>query len=272
MNRITTAQEGNAIARIVFVVEFDRPLDSATLKAVDQVYPRFKSELPRRAPGQGFMIHFGGALAVEQPQFPDLSSLVYERLAPDGQPQRGLRLEANSVQVLRADYTRWSEVWPGVRELLKTVLPACLQGRAVAALSIHYIDLFGFNGPASEFRPDMVLNPESPFIPAHVFERKLDWHAYTGWFEEVDLPVPHNVLSNVNVDVLAPPEGDRVLQISLVHTVRFREALNGSDAVLEETNGESALDRFMSAIHNYDKRVLGKVLNSEAQELIGLKP
>lgn len=267
MGSVAPAKPGHAIQKIAFIVEFDGPIDSGAIRAADAIYPEFKEELPRRALGQGLFIQFGVGPAPGPGPMPDLASVTYERLAPDGEPIRGLKLEGNTLQVLRGDYDRWGATWPEVRALMSKILPVCLNGRSVAGFSIQYLDQFIYSGAYDEFRPAMVLSEKSPFVAPHVFGRSLNWHSHTGFFEIVKEPAHYRRLDVINIDLIDFDQSRKMIQITSTHTAQLPGPMR--DEILKgDVNG--VLNTYMRSLHDANKVTLKAILNDEMLAKVGL--
>lgn len=284
MNKIVTIDEKHAIAKVIFVIEFDQPILSEALKAIDAAYiPNWKKELPRRQVSHGF----GSAM----PFFPDilarlipsgdvnvpgadaaglsLTGLSYDRLRPDGQEDVAVKVQLNNINIVFTSYNGWAETWAQTRRILDWLLPVAANGRKFASIGVHYLDHFYFDGAIAEFSPDMVFRRESPFLAPHIFDRKLTWHSHTGLFTEVDRPIKYRRLDSIAVDMLEPDDPSvptrTLAQITSAHVARL--GFYPSGAAL--TDGDN-LNAIINDLHGVNKRLLKSIINDQMCKKIGL--
>jgi uncharacterized protein (TIGR04255 family) len=279
MSVIRPAKDVHAIDSVVFGVTFDSPLNIGALNAIDTHHSKFKDELPRRSQAHGLTLPFQPPLNVNPqvtmqalgmvPMQTGIVGLMFDSLAPNGNVVRGMSITMNQLEIIRADYKNWSNTWPEIRALLRIVMPICLQNRSIMSVSVVYSDKFFYNGDYSDFRADMILQRGSPYVPPHVFDRKLNWHSHTGWFEDGSAPFQHRLLTHVNIDLLDQDNfSERLVQINLSHTADRINFLG--DPISERDDGATPLDALFSHLHSFDKQILSRILNLETCRLIDL--
>ena len=235
---------------------------------VDLGRETWRDILPRRSVSRGAMVDPNSPrILLDQSQIVGLS---YEYLNADGSIQKGLRIEENRVAFLIGNYTHWDEIWPEIEGILRTVIDRIDDGNPIRAFSSEYTDLFVAEGAHEEFDASQILKAESNLLSGHIFERKLNWHMHTGFFEFIDDPAPHRVLTRVNLDLRDNSDKKRrELTIVLFHSLSgISTPFVGVDD-LKDAISERGLENFRH-LHDIDRKTVQKILCDDMLERIGL--
>jgi hypothetical protein len=270
---IAPAGRTHAIVHVLFAIELSSPLDSSHLRQLDAQHTKVKDDLPRRARGQGIIVHMGTqAGEIEQAASPDIASLTFDRLAPDGTVIRALRAHGNVLQVFQTEYARWGPTWEYAHSLFALALPIVIGDRSVTALMLQYLDRFTYIGDYNAFRADMIFDTNSSLLARHVFGRSLNWHSHTGYLDEIAGPPGYRRLDQINVDVLDDQtSGGPIVNILLNHIARLHTPCTG-DALFDlDTTGVPLISALMAELHNADKAALSDLLNDDMSLRIGLQ-
>lgn len=199
MKYVPAGKANNALLQVAFIIEFERNFSQEDFLSVNSMRSAWFKELPRQ------MITDGLPSA---PLFPNthsstgpINGLVYEELNRDGTVRMGLSIEKNKLIFLVGEYTKWNLVWPIVEKILKPVHQYLYRKNFVGVYSVEYKNLFLYKGDYFDSDISELLKPDNFLIPHHIFERKLNWHFHTGFFEEKVDPAAHRLLTRINFDM-----------------------------------------------------------------------
>lgn len=268
MEYSASGRSTNALQRVVFIVQFKREFSEQDFAQFDKSSKQWRRELPRRSVSNAVLLQPGAnRVAFDDERIVGLS---YEALMKDGSVEFGLRFDENRILFLAGRYTRWTEIWPQAQKFLLSATDLVPADNPVVAFASEYSDLFRATGDYADFEASGILRPGSRFIPSHVFDRKQNFHFHTGFFEMLDEPARHRVLTRVNADLRDHDEEKiRELSIVLFHQISaYREAW-GDEIALEDAILKRGLENFV-ALHEIDKAVLREVLNDAMSNNIGL--
>lgn len=122
-----------------------------------------------------------------------------------------------------------------------------------------------------EFDASNILDRKSPYLPQHIFERKLNWHAHTGYFDEIATPAKHRVLTRINADLRDDVElKSRELTLVLFHSLMgWGEPYVDGQPPLPSEIVSLGLKNF-ETLHQIDKTVLRSLLAAGMAKRIGL--
>ena len=272
MNYIPAGKANNALLQVAFIIEFERNFTQEEFQLVDNSHTNWKSSLPRRSVVKGGLI-----LNPQSPQINLDQSVIlgykYDLFNEDGTICEGLHLQGNKVIYLVGEYTVWNEVWPKVTKILEPVLQLLPDSNNVISYSSEYTDLFLVQGDYFNNDPASLFSNDSDLIPKHIFERKLNWHSHTGYFEEIDEPVLHRHLTRLNIDIRDNSDlQQRELTMRLFHSIKSPQTpLSHESLPLPEEIASLGLDNF-PILHFKARELLKKLLCNDMLEKIGINP
>ena len=243
----------HAIEQVVFVLQFDHPLEGAIFAEVRKAAEQFKSELPGQIETQGFALLLGAAGPVPNTGF------LLRRVAPDGTVENELRVDNTSVTFKTMLYTRWDAVWSQASKYFKALDPIYASQARLSGISINYVDKFVWSGNLVACTPSLLLRAGSKYLCPHVFEAKDFWHSHTGAFIRVDSNTKR--LLNVNVDYLEENRSGEVSRIVAITTV-LTDQLNQSGYdpyVAEGSDIVKFVNDHMQGMHVFGKSVFGNI-------------
>jgi uncharacterized protein (TIGR04255 family) len=271
--RFDPIHAAHAIEQVVFVVQFDPPLDESQLLEIRNAALQFKSEkdLPGQMEVQEFAIAFGSPGAEAPPPPPRLPiGLVLQSTGRDGSVENNLRVERASLTFRTTLYTRWDTVWTQASRYFETLLPKYAQYSQLATVSLNYVDKFVWTGPIDQCSPNLLLHPQSKYVCPHVYEVTEFWHSHTGKFIRTDAYTKR--LLNVNVDYLEETSGlelRRVVAVTTVLTDMLNQSGYSSTVIAKEDVLEFVEGR-MQKLHTFGKEVLSDIINTEMGKRIAL--
>lgn len=271
--RFDPVHAAHAIEQVVFVVQFDPPLDESQLSEIREAALQFKSEkdLPGQMEIQEIAIAFGSpgaAVAPPPPRMPP--GLVLQSTGRDGAVESDLRVERASLTFRTTLYTRWDAVWIQARRYFESMLSKYAQYSQIATISLNYVDKFVWAGPLDQCSPNLLLHPQSKYVCPHVYEVTEFWHSHTGKFIRTDAYTKR--LLNVNVDYLEEVSGvdsRRVVAITTVVSDMLNQPGYSSTEVAKEDVLEF-VDERMQKLHAFGKEILSGIVSPEMSKRIAL--
>lgn len=266
---ILPLHEGHAIEKVAFGIEWSTPLPPSSIAGFEGVYDSLlKDQLPSKKP----LVHFDVTISEKggsAQHSMNKTGWVFERFAPNGEPERSLVLAASSLSATFHGYTRWVEVYRNAVDMMNPFLKLISDhSEGVAAFGLQYHDVFRVVGDKKLFTADMVLRRGSAILPASVFDRTSLWHAHHGYFTDFEEGPQQRKLTVVKVDLVDQNE-DRNLRVTTVHKTIFTEPIKDL-AQLDSAVDDSYLNVALHDMHDENKEVLRSVLNDEALKKIGL--
>ena len=258
----------NALQRVVFIVQFSREFSGIEFEQFDVASKPWRKDFPRRSVTNAVLLQ----PATNQVAFDEnrVVGLSYEALMRDGSVEFGLRFDESRILFVVGNYTRWDAVWPQVSSHLELALKLVPNDNPVVSFATEYTDLFRAAGDYSDFDASCILRLDSQYVPSHIFGRTENFHFHTGFFETLDEPERHRVLTRTNADLRDGVEKDvRDLSIVLFHQISAYREPWGEDVELGEKIARRGLDNF-AALHEIDKAALRTILNDDMSTRIGL--
>ena len=271
LGRFEPLHSAHAIEQVVFVVQFETPMDTATVTdLIKLAAEQFKVDLPGFAEIQGFRFAIGGPFQNAKTIPTQGSGAVLNRTAPDGSVQAELSIEPGSLTFRTTTYTRWVEVWGTVCKYFTVLLPICVSKTKVSALGLSYVDKFVWQGNSSTWAPNLLLRTGSSYLCPVVFSAPDLWHSHTGAFSKADAQTKR--LTNVNVDCLDESVRSAPRRVVAISTV-LTDLLNQSgyepfNATAETVNG--LVTTRMAGLHIASKAAFGEVINEEMTKRVAL--
>lgn len=258
----------HAIEQVIFVVQFDRPLDDDPFLQALKTAEQFKEELPGEIQMQGVTFMIGASPGM--PSNGQAAGKWFRRSAPNGVIENDLRVERVALTFVTTLYTRWDTVWAQARKYFSVLLPIYATKAKIASISLNYIDKFSWRGDMTDCRPNLLLRPDSKYLCPHVFQADDFWHSHTGAFVRVDQNTKR--LVNINVDYLDEPRADGPRRIVSVTTI-ITDLLNqvGYEPIdVASDHCVDFLDAHMRMLHISEKDILGNIVNDEMCKRIAL--
>ncbi|MBI3774593.1 MAG: TIGR04255 family protein [Gammaproteobacteria bacterium] len=269
--RFEPIHEAHSIEQVLFVLQFERPIDDVNFAEALKIAEQFQNELPGRAEIQGFELAIGAPVIVGPiPLGPSIGS-VFRRIGPDGTVQNELRLQRTSMTFRTSLYTRWDAVWTQTLKYFSDIIIKYAAQTRMSGISLNYVDKFAWVGGVTECRPNLLLRQGSSYLCPHVYAAKDLWHSHTGSFLRVDDKIKR--LLNINVDYLDehPPTGSRrVVTITTVMSDLINQ-LGYAATEIPTNNVVEFVDAHMRQLHDFGKEVFGQIINDEMCKRIALK-
>lgn len=258
----------NALQRVVFICQFSKEFSKDDFERFERNSVTWRDEFPRRSVTNAVLLQPGSKrVSFDESK---VAGLAYEALMKDGSIELGLRIDESRILFLVGRYTHWDEVWPRASDYLKKAMELVPGDNPVVSFATEYTDLFRAIGDYSDFDACRLLRPNSEYVPSHVFKRTDNFHFHTGFFQTLDDPTKHRVLTRINADLRDnEEEKSRELSIVLFHQMSPHREPWGEEVALDEKIIDRGLDNFI-ALHEIDKDVLKEILNDEMSERIGL--
>ena len=281
-------ENGHAIVQAAFSVDFALPPVPSTIREVLSLHPRIRKEYPRKREITATPIASFETGREVQPVAagePQLGGFAFDSLKPDGEVERAIRLVANRLSIMRADYENWDRTWEEARRVFELMLPVLLERSAVIGFHLEYHDRFVREGGRDGFQADMVFRRDSRWLAPNVFEAEDLWHSHHGFFEYPDRPHKHQLL-NVVESQLIPIDNDthdsrselaadvklkhRVLH-GVAHAGGTPEETNSVEAIFGKEGDAGLIDAYMCEMHDKDKLILAQSINEEMCRRIKLE-
>ena len=258
----------NALLRVVFIVQFAEEFSSQDFERFDEASKSWREVLPRRSVSNAVLLQPNShRVAFDEEK---IVGLTYEALAKDGEVEFGLRFDGSRILFVASRYSHWRNIWSQAKGLLEMALDLVSDDNLVVSYATEYSDLFRATGNYFDFDAKEILRTDSRFIPSHVFERTENFHFHTGFFETLDEPAQHRVLTRINADLRDnTDERARDLSIVLFHQMSPPHKPWTGNAQLPKEVLNRGLRNF-ETLHDVDKRMLLELLNDDMSQSIGL--
>ena len=255
--------ESHAITEAVFAVVGLRQFTSDDRSSVKAAHSKWEALLPRLQEEGVLNIAFAAPGA--DMLTPPIAPLAFARFRADGEAEWRMQLNADAIVVNCGAYTRWSDVWPVVRDLLAsvtTVLPS--REQKVRAVVLEYSDVFRWVGDDPYDARSLLREGDS--VPPGIFQRREIWHLDQGWFVDAEEPVPGHVLQRMFIT--SKVEDERPL-------VRFHTQLRFDLRDTPDVRGafeepKALADSLFISTHRSSKSLLAGFLTTEMAQRINL--
>ncbi len=271
MSYIPAGKAGNALLQAAYIIELEHSFPQEDFRSIDKMSSAWQNALPRRTVSKG-----GIFVNPQTPQIQIDDSLItglsYEFLNGDGTIRESLRLEGNRVIYLMGEYTIWNEVWPRATKILEPIIQHLSVNNTIIAYSSEYTNLFVVKGDYFENDLSGLFRPGNELVPQHIFDRKLNWHSHTGFFEEKNEPASHRLLTRINLDIRDNSElKKRELTLLIFHSLSPpRDPFSQAVQPLPKEITSLGLGNFR-ILHINAREVLKKLLCYEMLQCIGMK-
>lgn len=154
-----------------------------------------------------------------------LGGIQFVKPAPAPRPgvpavARSLNVSKENLTLLIHDYQDWAEAWAVAVDCLAVTLPHIVKGRPLTGCGLHYSDIFTWRADPATLEIDQVFRREGKLLPPSVFELRSLWHSHHGYLLDRPEPVAHQLIENVNVNVVQT-EPYRSINILTSHVAKF---------------------------------------------------
>lgn len=271
--RFEPIHEAHAIEQVFFVLQFASSLDDDGFSEACNAAEKFRLELPGCAEIQGLALTLGTPrpVVLSPASLAPVVGKTFRRIGPDGVIESELRVERAAVTFRTTQYTRWDAVWERAKKYFGAIVPIYSSHARISGIGLTYVDKFVWAGAATgECHPSLLLRPRSRYLCPYVYEAKDLWHNHTGAFLRIDEWTKR--LMNINVDHLEEHRSDeprRAVAITTVLTDLWNQP--GYTSLEEPLNN---IDEFigtrMKQLHDFDKVLLGDIINDEMSKRIAL--
>lgn len=263
----------NSIQNVVFALEWAEPLTNSDLAAIYAYREDPKATLIRKTFPQvqqqrmvtiNLDADSGAQHANAIPN--ELGGINFTRpsVTNIGAASRALIVSKSNCLAVVSEYTRWATVWAEVREWLSLITPKIADARPITTIGLQYTDVFLWKAAPSSFDLNSIFSQTTDFLPKNAFKTNGLWHSHHGYFARHEIPIQHDLLENVNVNVLENT-GLRSIQILTSHKAILTTPIWKSMEVMD------ALDLMMPDLHSRNKAVLEDLLTPEVKAAIKLK-
>jgi len=234
------------------------------LRAFVNAHEQFRNDFPRIGTAQGINIQIrsGG----EPVPVPGLAVVFYQEFNRDGQLNRSLQAQQQSIIFAHSRYTSWSEICPQARQTIETAL-TIVPNVQLQSFGLEYVDRFTSSDSYSQGDIHALFRRGTHYLVPKVFDVRGVWHSHHGSLEEgIDQPHPHSKNDNINIDLIRDqtPEGKLAINMVLRHRRILAQPVLASAAM-------SHFDYFMDEMHNANVVVMRDLLTKEALRAINLK-
>lgn len=270
MASIRPLHSDHSINEVVFVIQFANPLSELAIEKISQLAPVLKNELPVMEVVQGIQVQinpFEGSVPKILHTKPN--GVIFRRFGADGKNELMLRAENNFISVNCFTYTRWSEVWGRVRNLLeKVAAPIMSPENPVSAIILQYIDQFIFKGDKNDYSFTEIFNPDSSYVTKKSSEVGPLWHIHQGWFEFDLIPSAGRCLSVLNINS-AIADKEHVTTIDSNCMAQYPDAIANPKTIFSGDE-QLGIDVVFNNLHAHNKRILKDLLSAQMQKKIGI--
>ncbi len=259
--------DDHAIEQVVFTLSFERPFSNDELAAFRSNHNRWSEDLPAVRDAPGFTMVVGPDKSLKAEAAPGVE---FAFVRPDGSAIWAMRVFGPEIAVECTRYSRWVRVWGAARNHLSTALTLLSERKVPNSLvRATLVVQDAFSSDEENYDLHQLFNA-SELLPASVFQRGANWHAHTGWFDQIGAG---RILHNVNVDAVggAPFEGPNgsKARVAILHLLSAsREPANEIEAAQDRLGW---LDATMPVLHDKNKLLMDTLLTRPLADRIGLE-
>jgi uncharacterized protein (TIGR04255 family) len=198
----------------------------------------------------------------------------FAHIAPDGQAEKVLRVDWNSITYLSTNYTHWKDLRADALEAVELAATEFFydQGYSVTEAGLQYENRFLWIGSNEDFDATQLIRPDSSWIPPRIYNSKLNWHANCGEFQAIDNGIRR--LIRMNTAAISGYQSDPN-QRSIILQVSLSDALNmpGFDVsnAMTHAQSEAWIKERLEHLHADEKRIVADIIVGEMQERITLE-
>lgn len=269
----------HAIQGVAFVVTWSVELNDSELVKIERLYESLRKDLPVaqrvemmsltvQEPRPGFGVN-KNSKKNQQPhttqQSKSLGAIHFLRPSSLGinRPARAVQANKGNLVVLINDYQGWEEATSFLGKVMALILPVVVNGRPVSGAMLQYTDSFTWKDEPASLQWAEVFKADTGYVSKSAFQHSGLWHSHHGYMQERAEPIPHQLIENVNVDVVQQA-AYRVINIFTSHTGTLRA---GAWTVEAAT---AAVRPLFADFHERNKLILRGLLANEVLQKIGL--
>ncbi len=268
----------HAIQGVAFVVTWSVELTDSELVKIERKHEALKKELPIsqrvevmsltvQEPRPGFGVNKNSKKNQPHTTQQSKSLGAIHFLRPSslgiGRPARAVQANKENLVLLINDYQGWDEATSYLSKVLDLILPIVVNGRPVSGAMLQYTDSFTWKDEPTSLQWAEVFKSDTGYVSKSAFQHSGLWHSHHGYMQDCVEPVPHQLIENVNVDVVQQA-AYRVINIFTSHTGALR---SGAWTVEAAT---AAVTPLFSNFHERNKLILRGLLADEVLKKIGL--
>jgi len=268
----------HAIQGVAFVITWSVELTDSELVKIERLHDVFKKALPISQRVEmmsltvqdvrpGFGVHKNSRKNQPQTtqQSKSLGAIHFVRPGPLGIPRPARAVQANkgNLVLLINDYKGWDEATAFLGEVLNVLLPIVVNGRPVSGAMLQYTDSFTWKDEPALLQWPEVFKADTGYVSKSAFQHSGLWHSHHGYMQDLVEPVPHQLIENVNVDVVQQA-AYRVINIFTSHNGSLRSGAWTVEAAIASVNP------LFSSFHDRNKRILRGLLADQVLQKIGL--
>lgn len=209
-------------------------------------------------------------IGMQLPPFPQ--NVVYQRFAPNGQPEIELRCEQSALTLQVRKYEGWTKLAQLLENTVIKLVPEYLSGLpAIASVGIQYDDKF-LGGSAADAPPAAELIREGcPWITVYDRASRLQWHSTFGMFLREEAEGRELINVNYTVSEQADPAGvmERDVLLTVLVSENYDIPHESPLIVTRETGGGVVRDLLVKA-RAKQRRILEEVLSDPYLAAINL--
>jgi uncharacterized protein (TIGR04255 family) len=256
----------HAIVEVILGLQLARELVVSEIEGFAEAHEKFRVGLPRLARTSMFQVLIGPGPPFNIPAVAPAGGVTFDRIKPDGSLEWRLRVEGNAIFVNCLEYNSWTEVWKRAREYLEQTCELVGQENAITGVLLQYVDVFEWEGKAIEVQPSELLDKDSKFVPAYLWDKGALWHLHQGWFRALDMPIAEKMLERVHVDSVSDDKGVPTVKMDTFHEITFKNSIPCAKFFGKEFSADNIFDQ----LHKSNKDVIRALLTKEMAKRINL--
>jgi uncharacterized protein (TIGR04255 family) len=262
----------NSIQNVVFALEWADELTTSDLAGILALHSDpggtvLRKTFPQAQSQRMVMINLNADTGVQTAGTGtnEIGGVNFTRQSPTniGATSRALNVSKTNCLAIVSDYSRWGAVWKEVREWFSLLAPKLAVTRGITTFGLQYTDVFLWKASPSTFSLSELFSEHSDYLPTNAFKASGLWHSHHGYFVNRDAPIKHDLLENINVNVL-DNSGARSIQIITSHKAILASPVWTVDEVM------STLDHVMPDLHSRNKLLLDNLLLDGIKQKIQL--
>lgn len=259
----------HAIVEVVLGIQFARNFSAPELEGLAAAHDRWKERLPRLGRTAILQLHIGDKPPPNASQLlPSTGGVTFDRVKPDGNLEWRLRADEGSIYVNCLNYEGWDAVWPQARDYLREASEVVAHPEnEVRGLVLQYVDVFEWVEEPDLYRVDALLDRESPFIPASLWEKEQLWHLHQGWYRSDNLPASGRLLERIHLDAVIDDEGKPTVRMDTFLSLELNPLVNWKSLFVDD---QPEAERIFNDLHDLAKDLVRAHINEEMAERIGL--
>jgi uncharacterized protein (TIGR04255 family) len=271
-NIFEPVHDAHAIEHVIFTLQFDRPIDDASVQRIKTAMSVFADALPGQNEIRAFGMAFGPqGVSPLMPSAQVIDGFVRTRVAPNGAVEKELRVERTGLFFRSAAYTRWIHVWGEARRYFSAAMAVVDESCRLAAYGLQYVDKFVWQGAIDECRPSHILRTASEFVSPHAYTATDLWHSHSGFFKRANEATKRLLVVNVDcTDENELETSRRVVRVTTSATDMLNQA-NFAATNVRVRDGIGFVDPSMDTLHNLLVNVMGQIITPELCRRIDLR-